>query len=75
MFKELLISLFDACNLRYRPVHLLPILFTTVVDPFLLLWTQRIVDLSRNLEFEVDRDMRTRARRFDRIGDRVVIVR
>lgn len=74
MFEEFLISLLDACDLRYRPMHLLPLLFTTMVDLFPLLFAQRIVDLPGNLELEVDGNVRT-TRWIDRIGGGVIILR
>ena len=75
MFKELLISFLAAFDLWYRPIHFLPLLFTTLVNFFLLLRAQRIVDFSHHLEFEVDGNVGTGTRRPDCIRNRVVIVR
>ena len=75
MHKEFLVPLLDVFNLRYCPVHLLPIFLTTIVDPFLLVCTQRLVDLLCNLEFEVDGDVRSGTRCIDRISSGVVTVR
>ena len=58
-------SLLDVLDARYRPIHFLPFLLTTLVNLLLLVCTQRVVDLLCNLEFEIDGDMGTGTGRLD----------
>jgi hypothetical protein len=75
MHKEFIPSLLGVGDLWYRPVHLLPLILTTIIDHLLILRTQRVIDFFRNLEFEVYGDVGTGTRHLNRIGGRVVLVR
>lgn len=58
MSAKFLVPLFDVLDLWYRLVKLLSLFLAPIVDSFLLLLTQLIVNLFSNLEFEGDGDVR-----------------
>ena len=71
---ELLVSFFDVRDIRYLSILPLPLRLTAIVDCFLLLGTQIVVDFFCDPKLEVDGDVRVRPRRLDRTGGRVVLV-
>ena len=67
-------SLLDVLDARYRPIHLLPFLLTTLINLLFLACAQIVVDLLCDLEFEIDGDMGTGTGRLDRIGSGIIAV-
>ena len=67
MRSEFLVSFFDIMDILYRLIQFIPVRLATIINLLPLFGGKRVVELFRNLEFEVEGNARARSRRLSRL--------